>query len=128
MRRIILAVMLVALPLALASCAPMTCETPEINITSFGGGMASGTVCGVNPATMRVVVYIQVRGQWWVKPYQNDPFTPTLFGRWMCDVNTGGVDLEATTVAAYVVQAGYKPALNSPPTGDNIIASDTFTR
>jgi exo-beta-1,3-glucanase (GH17 family) len=69
-----------------------------------------GQVSHVKPADCRVVVYIKVASNWWIKPYYASPLTiiqPT--GSWVCDITTGGVDQTATEIAAYLIPVGYNP-------------------
>ena len=67
----------------------------------------------VNPADYKVVVYIYVNG-WWTKPYWAQPLTTIQRdGRWVCDITTGGSDILATKIAAYLVPNGYTPPLMS---------------
>ncbi len=81
-------------------------EKPAITIVETGGGWASGTMTG-NPDLYQVEIYIKVRGKWWTKPYWSDPLTPINFdGTWKCNINTGGVDREASQVAAFLVPKG----------------------
>lgn len=86
---------------------------PKITITHvphYGvSGSASGTVKGVNPSNYKVAVYIYVSG-WWNKPYWNSPLTKIKSdGTWSCKINTGGNDIYATSVAAFLVPAKYVP-------------------
>jgi hypothetical protein len=88
-------------------------EKPTITITqvsSYGvTGSASGAVKGVNPSNYKVAVYIYVSG-WWNKPYWNSPLTKIKSnGKWSCNINTGGNDIKATRVAAFLVPAKYVP-------------------
>lgn len=114
--------------LALFSCLLMACgpvpacdgDGPQISFTSvppIGSGAAlSGTVCGADPASERVLVYIQVDGRWWVKPTAAQPLTPIgFFGSWSCDIVTGGVDQQATAICAYLVPASFKADMNLRP-------------
>jgi hypothetical protein len=88
-------------------------EKPKITIThipSYGvSGSASGIVKGVNPSKYKVAVYIYVSG-WWNKPYWNSPLTKIKSdGTWSCNINTGGNDIKATRIAAFLVPAKYVP-------------------
>lgn len=109
---ILLAILLlVSLTIATASAQK---EKPKITITHVPSydvsGSASGTVKGVNPSNYKVAVYIYVSG-WWNKPYWNSPLTKIKSnGKWSCNINTGGNDIEATRVAAFLVPAKYVPS------------------
>lgn len=118
----------------LASCDLLpVCDTPQIALTivppvgSFEN--LHGTVCGVDPTTSRVVVYIKVYGTWWLKPTVDSPLTAIdWFGNWSCDITTGGVDEEATDIVAYVVSASYNPDINTLPTADQYLAAVSVNR
>jgi exo-beta-1,3-glucanase (GH17 family) len=63
----------------------------------------------VKPADYRVAVYIYVGG-WWTKPTFVSPTTPIYpDGTWVCDVTTGGNDVNATKIAAFLIPATYTP-------------------
>ena len=69
-----------------------------------------GQVTHVKPSDCRVVIYIQVAGNWWIKPYSLSPLTiiePD--GSWVCDITTGGIDETATQIVAYLISATYSP-------------------
>jgi hypothetical protein len=89
--------------------------SPSIKITSVSrygtSGYASGTVGGVSTAAYRVAVYIYVPDLgWWNKPYWAQPLTPiSANGKWTCDIDTGGRDIYATKVAAFLVPKDYEP-------------------
>ena len=73
-----------------------------------------GRVRCVVPSDFRVAVFIKVRGGWWTKPYSAQPLTPiNADGTWECVITTGGVDEEATEIAALLVPNGYSPLLMS---------------
>lgn len=100
------------LSLTIAQASAQTAK-PGITITHtppYGvSGSASGTVKGVNYSNYKVAVYIYVSG-WWNKPYWNSPLTEIESdGRWSCEINTGGNDIYATQVAAFLVPAKYVP-------------------
>ncbi len=74
-----------------------------------------GRVSGVEKDKYAVLVYIRVRGRWWVKPYFSNPLTTiNEDGTWECDITTGGVDSQATAVAAYLVPTDYDPQVDKP--------------
>lgn len=90
-------------------------ENPNIKITSVSrygtSGYASGTVGGVSTSTYRVAVFIYVPYLgWWNKPTWAQPLTTiSSNGKWKCDIDTGGRDIYATKVAAFLVPKNYKP-------------------
>jgi exo-beta-1,3-glucanase (GH17 family) len=70
----------------------------------------AGRVRHVKPADHRVAVYIQVNGLWWTKPFQNQPLTEIWpNGTWQTDITTGGIDEQASKIAAFLVPKGYDP-------------------
>jgi len=93
-----------------------------------------GRVACVEPADYKIAVYIYVSG-WWTKPYWAWPLTPIQpDGIWACDITTGGVDQNATKIAAFLVPNGYDPPLmgggQSLPSEleENSVASVTVER
>lgn len=75
-----------------------------------------GRVRNVLPGTAKVIVFIRVRGNWWVKPYFGSPFTPiNRDDTFVTDIHTGGVDEEATEIRAYLVSKDYETDFNLPP-------------
>ena len=63
-----------------------------------------GQVWHVEPDLNGVAVYIKVNGGWWIKPYFNEPVTRiNCDGTWNCDITTGGIDSQATEVAAFLI-------------------------
>jgi hypothetical protein len=70
-------------------------------------------ICAV-PSDFKVAVFIEVRGGWWTKPCWARPLTLiNPDGSWSCDITTGGVDEEATEIAAFLVPNAYSPPLLS---------------
>jgi exo-beta-1,3-glucanase (GH17 family) len=64
----------------------------------------AGRACGVLGRRVKVVLYIYVGGNWWVKPYANAPKSPVnADGTWSIDYTTGGIDQQATILRAYLV-------------------------
>ena len=95
--------------------------TPSIEFTSVPPRGSSedlkGQVWHALPIEYAVVVYIKVGGGWWTKPYWNNPLASIKYdGSWTCDITTGGVDEQATNIAAYLVPATYNPPLASGET------------
>jgi len=120
----LIVLLLVSLTIATASAQK---EKPKITITnvpSYGvSGSASGTVKGVNPSNYKVAVYIYVSG-WWNKPYWDSPLTEIMSNaKWSCNINTGGDDIEATRVAAFLVPAKYVPPIMS---GEKKLPSELY--
>jgi exo-beta-1,3-glucanase (GH17 family) len=87
--------------------------TPTIEFTyvpprgSFNN--LTGRVLHVSPFAYNVAVYIYVSG-WWTKPTFASPLTPIQAdGSWTTDITTGGIDEQATQIAAFLVPDGYHP-------------------
>ncbi len=76
-----------------------------------------GMVQHVLPWQYNVAVYIQVGGQWWTKPTFAQPITSIQGdGTWSASINTGGNDVYAGSVAAFLIPVGYSPpVLNGVP-------------
>jgi len=68
-----------------------------------------GKVYGLNPTNYAVAVFIYVDGiGWFTKPTCANPLTTIQpDGTWTADITTGGVDTDATRIAAFVVPATY---------------------
>ena len=104
---------------AWAAGVPDWPEEPGISVDGVSplgdtNGNVWGHVEGVSPDDSAVAVYILVRGGWWTKPYWDMPKTPIQSNMtWICDITTGGVDPEATKVAAYLIPKSYDPPLAS---------------
>lgn len=90
-------------------------QPPEISFTYVppqgSDADLTGQVVNVVPETHRVAVYIYVHG-WWTKPAFAEPLTPIgPTGDWTCDITTGGADLVAKKIAAFLIPAGYDPPI-----------------
>lgn len=75
-----------------------------------------GIALHVNPDDYRVVVYIYVPNAngWWLKPAFDFPYTEIdESGYWSCPIFTGGIDDQATKVAAFLIPSNYEPPLAS---------------
>lgn len=89
--------------------------TPTIHITSLPpyavDGFIQGTVTGVDFATHRVAVYIQIEGLgWFTKPTSTNPTVPVNSdGKFEADVATGGIDNRATIYCAALISADSQP-------------------
>jgi hypothetical protein len=87
--------------------------TPGIHITAYPplgtGGYASGTVGGVSLADYQgVAVYIKVAGGWWTKPTFDFPLTMLQSdGSWSANIATGGDDVDASEIRAYLIPNGF---------------------
>jgi exo-beta-1,3-glucanase (GH17 family) len=87
--------------------------TPEIEFTFVPRYGSSddlrGQIWHVKPVEYWVVVYIYV-SSWWIKPYDNRPFTIIdCDGGWTADIVTGGFDQNATRIKAFLIPHGFKP-------------------
>lgn len=90
--------------------------TPAIELTVLPPIGSSDDLRGqawhVEPGDYGVAVYIKVHGGWWTKPYWNNPVSVIACdGSWVCDITTGGDDLLATDIAAFLVPLTYTPPL-----------------
>ena len=72
-------------------------------------GYAYGNVSGVKLSDYSgVAVYIKVNGLWWNKPYWTSPESIlNSDGTWSADIATGGDDIDATEVNAYLIPNGF---------------------
>lgn len=112
--------------------------TPAIHITSLPpyavDGFIQGTVTGIDFATHRVAVYIQIEGLgWFTKPTFANPTVPiSSDGTFTADVATGGIDNRATIYCAALISADFQPppASSSPriPKDLNPLAIDIQER
>jgi len=85
-----------------------------IQIPPYGSTLnLMGRVNCYAPRTHRIVVYIRVNGNWWVKPYLNSPKTAInqTTRRWETDITTGQNDRYATAILVCLIPAGYFPPL-----------------
>lgn len=102
---------------------PVTCNgtvggpgTPAINFTyvpPYGStDNLEGQVLHVDPSVYRVAVYINVAGGWWTKPTEAQPTVAiNRDGTWSAPIVTGGVDQNATAIAAFLVPSSFSPPL-----------------
>jgi hypothetical protein len=95
-------------------------------------GNVSGTVSGINPSEYKVVMYINVSGAWWIKPYNGDSISIGGSGKWSGDMTTGGIDIYASSVTVYLLpKADGFPSLlgsSSLPAGFNRYPHDSKPR
>jgi hypothetical protein len=88
---------------------------PTVEITSVPNyaedGFLSGTVRGIDFASHRVAVYIQIEGAgWWTKPTFDNPTVPIESdGTFTADVATGGIDNRATIYYVALVKYDVDP-------------------
>jgi len=93
----------------------LAAESPAIEFTHIPAYESpddlTGQVSNVNYPDYRVAVYIYIGG-WWSKPTFANPLSIIQTdGTWACDITTGGSDIYATQIAAYLVSANYDPPL-----------------
>ncbi len=92
-------------------------ETPIIEFTfipPYGSSLdLEGRVRNVDPDSYKVAVYIFIEGSgWWTKPYFAQPLTPIQSdSTWICDITTGGSDIYATEICAFLLPDGIDPPL-----------------
>jgi hypothetical protein len=97
------------------SCA--SAKSPIIEFTyvpPYGSSNdLEGRVVNVNPPDYKVAVYIFVEGAgWWTKPTFAQPLTPIESdSTWTCDITTGGSDIYATKIHAFLLPNGVDPPL-----------------
>lgn len=85
---------------------------PKIRFTSvpaYGSfDNISGAVDNCAPKDCKVIVMIHAWIGWWVKPYNDRPYTMVKpDGTWECDYTTGGIDQTADEIRAYLVTSDY---------------------
>ncbi|MBI3195304.1 MAG: hypothetical protein HYZ34_12690, partial [Ignavibacteriae bacterium] len=70
-----------------------------------------GRIYNLNPANYKVAVYIFVEGSgWWTKPTFAQPLTSIRSdSTWTCDITTGGSDIYATGIHAFLLPNGVNP-------------------
>ncbi len=83
-------------------------------------GNARGTVTGISKSEVnncRVLVYINVEGNWWTKPTIKS--FATKIGKnmkWTADITTSRTDKDATEIRAYIVPKGFSALCESSHT------------
>ena len=78
-------------------------DIPEYGTTANLRGHAGS----YNPDDYMVAVYIRVEGGWWTKPTFASPLTSIdSDGSWTCDITTGGNDIYASEIAAFLLPIG----------------------
>ncbi len=95
---------------------PFTCNTGQVSFTftkipAYGSvENVQGKTCGVVAQDHKIVLFIYVGGNWWVKPYFNSPKTAIHSnGNWSIDYTTGGIDQLATKFRAYLIPNDVNP-------------------
>ncbi|MBK8477873.1 MAG: glycoside hydrolase family 16 protein [Opitutaceae bacterium] len=70
----------------------------------------AGRIYGIDPATVRIALYIQVGEAWWTKPSFSKPLTAIAAdGSWSATIAPVASDTSATQIVALVVPAGFVP-------------------
>jgi hypothetical protein len=84
------------------------------NVPAYGSfDDLDGQVNCVDPDDYKIAVYIFVNG-WWTKPTFANPLTDIQSdGTWSTDITTGGLDEQATKIAAFLLPNNYSPPLMS---------------
>ncbi|HUA38847.1 MAG TPA: glycoside hydrolase family 16 protein [Candidatus Sulfopaludibacter sp.] len=99
--------------LFLAGCSGKSRAIPGIVITNLPAYGSSdnlaGVVLGADPSACRVAVFINVPPYgWYSKPICAQALTPIQpDGSWSADITTGGLDTNATRIAALLVGTNY---------------------
>jgi hypothetical protein len=117
--------------LLLADCTSKENAAPTLIITklpAYGtSDTLAGVVSGADPAACRVAVFINVPPYgWYSKPTCADALTQIQpDGSWSTDITTGGVDTNATRIAALLVSTNY----NQPCVlGEPFLPTNVFAR
>ena len=89
-------------------------RSPKLRLTYVppmdATGKLEGYALNVDPDDYRIVVYIYVPDAkgWWTKPQFDNPYTYIESdGHWSTSIFTGGIDDQATKVAAYLIPRDY---------------------
>lgn len=92
---------------------PLTCGSSDFSfqytsIPAIGSyDNVKGKTCGIVNLDYNIVLFIKVGETWWVKPYQDYPYTTIARdGSWEVDYTTGGIDQQATILRAYLLPRG----------------------
>ena len=99
--------------LFLAGCSGKGHPTPGIvitNVPAYGSSNdLAGVVLGADPTASRVAVFINVPPYgWYSKPTCSQALTTIQpDGSWSADITTGGMDTNATRIAALLVSTNY---------------------
>ena len=92
-----------------------SCTTPVITLQDVPakgtGTIVRGSVDCVNPDDYRILVFVQVDGKWYgSKPNWDNPYTTITAGKtWETVFVTGGNDINADIIKAYMVSRSYQP-------------------
>ncbi len=106
---------------ALCSASSLCCQfahaSPSIEFTfvpPYGSSFnLQGRVHDASPTAHKVAVYIFIEGSgWWTKPTFAQPLTPiNSDSTWTTDITTGGSDIYATKIHAFLLPNGVNPPL-----------------
>ena len=98
---------------------PASTGSPAIEFTFVPPFGSSNDLIGrvrnvVNPSAYKVAVYIFVEGAgWWTKPTFAEPLTSIRSdSTWTCDITTGGSDIYATRISAFLLPNGVSPPMS----------------
>lgn len=107
---------------------PTICSSPSIEFVyappynSFDDLRGKATC--ITLADYKVATFIFVSG-YWTKPFWNSPLVSIQEdGTFVVDITTGGIDQQATKIAAFLVLNGYNPPLMS---GEQELPAELFT-
>ena len=90
-------------------CSSATIGFTHVPAYGVWGDPLRGYVSCAALAKHKVAVFIYVSG-WWTKPYWDSPLISIdRDGSWSTDITTGGIDEQATRIAAFLVPNGYEP-------------------
>ena len=122
------------LPADTSILASATIErSPTLTIKDAGTigerSVLRGTVDGIAPDAFRIAAYIQVDGDWWVKPSAMNPLTTIAAnGTWSVDISSVTTDLEATRVWAGLVREDLAPMERERPGLSDVLDVACFSR
>ncbi len=87
-------------------------KTPALGTQGYASGIVNGI--GADYKNWKIAVYINVFGGWWTKPTFAAPLTDIKKGgTWTAYMTTGGSDVDAEEVRAYLVPASINIPLSS---------------
>lgn len=106
---------LTAIPTSASDLPTLSCTSPQlmfVHVPAYSSfDDLQGKVTCVDLASYKVAVYIFVSG-WWTKPLWDTPAVSIQSdGSWSADITTGGVDQQATKIAAFLVPSDFSPPL-----------------
>lgn len=104
----LLALLALASPAAGAAKSIVFTHVPAIGQAT--DKVLSGRTFGIDPATARIALYIQVDEVWWTKPSFSKPLTSIAAdGSWSATIAPVASDTLATQIVALVVPVGFVP-------------------